>query len=127
MNLPTTVSSDHGPPTPIKPMGTYGHSASPEPPPPPISEKGYPRVYPLSRVLVTVGNYKHHSRYLVFSIIFPRLRPKIPPFPRKLERASGPLMHSSGGGGGGGTLTNSLNHSNIDLISSTLYIFGCLW
>ena len=61
------------------------------PPPPPISGKGYPRKYPLSRVLVTFCNYKKHPLFLVLSENrnFPRLRPKI---------------RSSWGGGGHSTL-----------------------
>ena len=46
-------------PTPIEAGGTYARSPSPErPPPPPHLGKG---VYPLSRVLVTIANYKKHG------------------------------------------------------------------
>ena len=50
-------------PTPIEPGGTYASSPSPEPPPP-ISGEGYT---PLSRVLLTIGNYKKHTLFRVFS------------------------------------------------------------
>ena len=62
----TDVRSNPPPPTPIEPGGTYAHSPSPEPPylgkrifkdiPPYLGKRILPRIYPLSRVLVTVGN-----------------------------------------------------------------------
>ena len=88
-----------GPRIHIEPLGTYAHS--PSPPPPPISGKGYPRITLLSRVLVTVGNYKN----TLFSCFFPGNLPettakRYPFFQRKWERACGPLMNSSGGPAG---------------------------
>ena len=58
-----------------EPGGTYAHPPSPEPRPY-LREKDIQGYTPLSRVLVTVGNYKKHPLFLVFSEIFPRLRPK---------------------------------------------------
>ena len=95
------VCGGPGPPLPcIEPGGIYAHSTSAEPP---ISGKGYPRIYPpISGILVTVGNYKNTPFSWFSREIFPRLKKKVqkyPPFPRKWERACGPLMHSSGGPG----------------------------
>ena len=63
---------------------------------PPISGKGYT---PLSRVLVTIGNYKKHPLFRVFSGNLPETTakkyPPLGPFLRKWEYACGPLMHSS--------------------------------
>ena len=68
-------------------------------------EKDIQGYTPLSRVLVTIGNYKKSTPFSWFSReIFPRLRPKIPPFPRKWECACGPLCIRVGGGGGGGAM-----------------------
>ena len=61
----------------------------------------------LSRVLDTIGNYNNNNKKGKIPLsgfyreIFPRLRPQIPPFPRKWKYAYGLLMHSIGGGGGG--------------------------
>ena len=66
-------------PTPIEPGGTYARSPSSESP---ISGK---RIYPLSRVLVTIGNYKEHPFSGGFQEIFPRRHPKNPPPPFSRE------------------------------------------
>ena len=83
--------------TPIEPGGggsTY--ALSPVTPNLPYLGKTISKdIPPLSRVLVTVGNYKNNTFFLVFSAT--KYTP--PPFPRKWERACGPLMHSSGGPG----------------------------
>ena len=83
---------------------TYAHSPSPEPPPPPLfREKDIQGYTPHLGYWLPLAITKKNTPFSWFSReIFQRLRQKkIPPFPRKWERAC-PLMHSSGGGGGGG-------------------------
>ena len=60
-------------------------------------EKDIQRYTPLSRVLVTVGNYKNTPFSWFSREIFPRLRPKNTPFPEKMGTRMRPLMYSSGG------------------------------
>ena len=75
------------------------------PPPPPISGKGCTRDYPLSRVLISIGNYTNKQKTNFPGFVEKSSQDyglKIPPFPRKWEYACGPLMHSSEGGGGNG-------------------------
>ena len=56
---------------------------------------------PLPEILVIIGNYKQHPLFPGFLKKTSRdYAPKIPPFPRKLEHACSPLMHSSFGGQG---------------------------
>ena len=88
-----------GPPTPVDPGGTYARSPSPDPP--------YlgTRLYPLSRVLVTIGSYIKTPPFPCFlgksSQDYSQTIPP-PPFRRKLECTCSPLMHSRVGGGGTG-------------------------
>ena len=85
------------PPTLIEPGGTYAHSPSPEPP---ISGKRISRdIPPYLRYWLPLA--------ITENIPFPGFLgkssrdygQKIPNFPRKWERACGPLMHSNGGPG----------------------------
>ena len=68
-----------------------------------ISGKGYPRIYPLSQVLVTIGNYKKHQPPPPLPAFLGKsARDYGQKFPRKWEHACGPLimlMHSSRGPG----------------------------
>ena len=70
---------------PLHSNGTRGYLCSfpitGPPPPPPIAGI---RIYPVSRALVTIGNYKKHPISGFSREIFPRLRPKISPFPEKI-------------------------------------------
>ena len=59
------------------------------------------KIYPLSRVLVTIGNYNKQPLFRAFAGNFPETTPKMPPFLRKWKHACDPLMNSSEGGGGG--------------------------
>ena len=78
----------------------------PRPPPPPIKRRTimlYPHHQnPLCRVIITMHWHLHPPPPLSgFSReIFPRLRPNIPPFPRKCKRNT----HAAPSGGGGGVL-----------------------
>ena len=71
------------------------HHLNPPPPPPPQREKDIP----LSRVLVTIGNY-NNKKSRAFLGNLPETTAKYTPFPEKMGIRMRPLMHSSGGGGG---------------------------
>ena len=84
-------------PTPIEQGGTYAHSPSPEPP---YLRK---RIYtppPLSRVLVTIGNYKKKPLSVLSLEIFLRLLPNNTPFPEKMGIRMRPPHAFDWGGGG---------------------------
>ena len=84
-----------GIPPPSHRRCTYAHSPSLEPP---YLGK---RIYPLSRVLVTIGNYKKHPLFRVLlGNLHETTAKKYPPFPRKWEYACGPSCIRVGGGGG---------------------------
>ena len=77
--------------------------------PTPVESGGIPMLIsrhlnppPLSRVLVTIGNYNKHPLFRAFAGNLPETTPKMPPFLRKWKHACDPLMNSSEGGGGGG-------------------------
>ena len=79
---------------------------SPSPEPPIDLGKEYPIIYPLSRVLVTVGK-KNPTPFSWFSReIFPRLRPETSPFSTEKmgTRMRPPYAPLWGGGGGGVSL-----------------------
>ena len=99
-HLAYTVTQCPPRPTPIEPWDIPilipDHLNTP-PPPPHLGKS----IYPLSRVLVTIGNYKKYPLFRTFSGNLPETLPP-PPFSRENGNAhGGPLMHSSGGGGGG--------------------------
>ena len=79
------------PPTPIEPVGRLPmlipHLLNP-----PISGKGYPRIYP---PISGIG-YKKHLLFLVFSRNLPETTAKKYPFPEKMRMRVRPLMHLSG-------------------------------
>ena len=66
---------------------------------PPISGEMISKDIPLClRYWLPLAITKKYPLFLVFSGILPETTaPKYPPFPRKWERACGPVMHSSGG------------------------------
>ena len=65
-------------------------------------------IYPLSRVFVTIGNYKKHPLSWVFSGNIPETMPQNTPFPEKIGTRMQPPYHDCirvcvcvcGGGGG---------------------------
>ena len=81
------------PPPPIEPGGIYARSPSPEPP---YLGK---RIYPLSRVLVTIGNYNKTPLSELSREIFPETKAQKYPFQRKWEYACGPSCIRVGEGG----------------------------
>ena len=109
-----------------KPGGTYAHSPSPEPP---ISGKGYPRIYtPLSRVLVTVGNYKNTPFPGFLGKSSRDYGQKIPPFPEKMGTRMRPLCIRVGGGGGAGSMKTHgecIFHSSLFSIVTVRRVWGC--
>ena len=74
---------------------TVHYARSPSPPPPPSRENPL-----LSRVLVTIGNYKRHPFSGLSREIFPKLLP--PPQKKKSTFPSCIRVGLGGGGGGGG-------------------------
>ena len=91
----TAVDLCPPPPPPIESGGyTYARSSSRESP---ISGE---RIYPLSRVLVTIGNYKDNISSGFFREIFQRLGPKYPLSWENGNTHAAPLCIRVGGGGG---------------------------
>ena len=84
-------------PTPIEPGGTYARSPSTEPPY--LGEM----IYPLFRVLVTIGNYKKHPFSWFSWEISPRdYGQQNTPLSRENGNVhAAPLCIRVGGGGGG--------------------------
>ena len=112
----TSQPSSPPPSTPIEPGGTYTRSPSPEPPPPPISGKGYT---PYLGYRLPIGNYKK-TLFSAFSVNFPETEAKrYTPFPRKWERACGPLCIWSGGGGGSPLVVKVSRSSSSEVFSIT--------
>ena len=86
-------------PTPIEPGGMLvPHHLNAPPPPPHLGE----RIYPLSRILVAIGNYQRIPPFRAFSGNFPDTEAKNTPFPEEMGTLMRPLMNSRGGEGGGG-------------------------
>ena len=66
----------------------------PEPPPPPLCLGG--NIYPLSRVLVTIGHYKNHPLSWAFPGNLPETTLKnnpCPPQQQKMETCNRPLIY----------------------------------
>ena len=83
-------------PTPIEPGGTYAHSPSPEPPY--LGKRISKEIPPYLGYWLPLALTKKHPLFLVISGNLPEnTAKKYPPFPRKWERACGPLCIRVGG------------------------------
>ena len=91
-----SISKRTSPPPPIEPGGTHARSPSPEPP------YLWKRIYLLSWVLVTIGNYKKNHPTLGF--LGKSSRDCCQEYPISLENgnAHAPPYALEWGGGGGG-------------------------